>query len=89
MSATKILLASPLLKWYLSHGLKVTKIYKVIEYTAVKCFESFTNEISAFRRMGDIDKDKAILREMSKLLGNLSYFILSEEKHTKNEFSLF
>ena len=31
MSATKICLASPLLKWYLNHGLQVTKIYQLVE----------------------------------------------------------
>lgn len=88
MAATKILIASPLLKWYLDQGLKVTKIYKVIEYTGINCFETFTNEISAFRRLGDVDKNKAILGEMSKLLGNSSYgsLILSEEKHTKIQY---
>ena len=29
----KILLITPLLKWYLAHGLQVTKIYQVVEYT--------------------------------------------------------
>ena len=65
------------------HGLKDTTIYKVIEFTAVKCFESFINEFFAFRRMGDIDKDKAILGQMSKLLGNSSY-ILIRRKTYKN-----
>ena len=30
MFATKILLITPLLKWYMSHGLIVTKIYQVV-----------------------------------------------------------
>ena len=32
MKAEKILLYSPLLKWYLNHGLQVTKIHKYISY---------------------------------------------------------
>ena len=43
--ATKILLATPLLKWYLSHGLIVTKVYQVIQFKPVKCFEKFGEEI--------------------------------------------
>ena len=31
MSARQILLVTPLLQWYLKHGLQVTKIYKTIE----------------------------------------------------------
>ena len=33
MKAEKILLYSPLLKWYLNHGLQVTKIHRYISYT--------------------------------------------------------
>ena len=32
MACEKILLATPLLKWYLEHGLEVTRVYQVIEY---------------------------------------------------------
>ena len=32
MKAEKIILSSPLLKWYLEHGLVVTRIYQVIEF---------------------------------------------------------
>ena len=42
----KILLATPLLKWYLLHGLKVTRIYQVIEYTPVPCFKRFGDAVS-------------------------------------------
>jgi hypothetical protein len=31
----KILLATPLIKWYLEHGLAVTKIYQVIEHSPI------------------------------------------------------
>ena len=33
MKGEKILLATPLLKWYLEHGLEVTKVHQVIEFT--------------------------------------------------------
>ena len=37
----KILLATPLIKWYMEHGLEVTHIYQVIEYTPMPCFKPF------------------------------------------------
>ena len=33
MKGEKILLATPLVKWYLEHGLEVTKLHQVIEFT--------------------------------------------------------
>ena len=86
--ANKILLASPLLKWYLNHGMKVTKIHKIIEYTGKNCFESFTEDVSRYRRMGDRAKHFSILGEMAKLLANSSYgsMILNQEAHTKIQY---
>ena len=40
MKAKNILLASLLLKWYIEHGLEVTEIYTVIEFTRQNCFKS-------------------------------------------------
>lgn len=36
--AIKIMLATPLLKWYLEHGLIVTRIYTVVESASMNCF---------------------------------------------------
>jgi hypothetical protein len=35
----KIMVISPLLKWYVEHGLKVTQIHQVVEYTLAACFQ--------------------------------------------------
>ena len=88
LDAKKILLASPLLKWYLDHGLKVTKIYKVIEYTAKNCFKSFTEDVYKFCRLGDKKPEFKILGEMEKLIANSSYgsMILNQEGHTKIDY---
>ena len=40
LKGDKILLATPLLKWYLEHGLEVTKVYQVVEYTPKPCFKT-------------------------------------------------
>ena len=37
----KILLSTPLLRWYLTHGLVVDRVYQVIEYEANPCFQRF------------------------------------------------
>ena len=52
MSGIKILLITPLLKWYLDHGLKVTKIYQVIQFNPKPCFKKFANGVSDDRRAG-------------------------------------
>ena len=68
--ARQILLATPLLKFYLDHGLRVTKIYQVVEYRKMACFESFVQEVSDARRAGDASKDMAIIADTMKLIGN-------------------
>ena len=58
MKAEKILLYSPLLKWYLNHGLRVTKIHRYISYTSSRPFAWFPEEVSSARRAADNDKQK-------------------------------
>ena len=64
----KILLASPLIKWYLENGLEVTHIYQVLEYTPVPCFQPFGEAVSDARRAGDVDPNKAIIADTMKLV---------------------
>ena len=73
MFGDNILLTTPLLKWYLDHGLVVTEIYEVIEYTPNRCFQTFADNVSNARRTGDIDLSKAIIAETSELFGNAGY----------------
>ena len=65
---TKILLATPLVQWYLEHGLVITRIYQVIEYTPVACFKPFGEAVSNARRAGDADPNKAIIADTMKLV---------------------
>jgi hypothetical protein len=83
-----VLLATPLLKWYVSHGLLVTKVYEVISYTPKACFEGFGNSVSTARRAGDADPDKAVVAETMKLLGNSGYgkTVTNKEKHKNTKF---
>jgi len=65
----KMLFATPLLAWYLNHGLRVTKVYQVIQYNPTKCFEAFGMEVMQARREGDVDPSKKLMSDSSKLMG--------------------
>ena len=68
----KIGLTTSLLKWYLEHGLVITRIYTVVEYIPNAAFSSFVTQIAQCRLEGDRDNDKALIAEMSKLIGSSS-----------------
>ena len=89
MKAEKILLYSPLLKWYLNHGLQVTKIHKYISYTPGRLFKWFPEEVSSARRAADNDKNKKQLGDTAKLKGNSFYGKMIEnlEKHMNTKFT--
>ena len=79
----KILLATPLLKWYLEHGLEVLKIHQVVQYWPKDCFKQFGENVSQARRNGDKDPDQAIIADTMKLLGNSAYgkTITNKDRH--------
>ena len=52
----KILLATPLLRWYMDHGLEVMNVYQVVEYDPIPCF----------RRFGDADQHRDVNYCMEK-----------------------
>ena len=68
-----ILFSTQLLRWYLAHGLIVDHVYQVVEYEPNSCFRRFGESVSAARRAGDTDPDKAIIADTMKLLGNSGY----------------
>ena len=84
----KIMVITPLLKWYLAHGLVVTKIYQVVEYTPSRCFRAFGDAVSDARRAGDVDPSKKIIADTNKLDGNSSYgkTVTNKEKHTETVY---
>ena len=59
MKARQILLATPLLKWYLNHG--------------KRCFYQFVQDVSDARRQGDSDPSIFIIADTQKLEGNAAY----------------
>ncbi|MCG7866661.1 MAG: hypothetical protein JAY74_09850, partial [Candidatus Thiodiazotropha taylori] len=84
MKARQILLATPLLQWYLKHGLVVTKIYQVVEFQQQRCFREFVKEVSDARRQGDADPDTGIIADTNKVIGNSGYgsLIMDKSKHS-------
>ncbi|GMF15433.1 unnamed protein product [Phytophthora lilii] len=69
----KILIYTPLLKWYLSHGMEITKTYCFVKASSHKAFAPFMEAVSNARREGDVDKSKAMIAEMMKLVGNSAF----------------
>ena len=85
----KILLATPLLRWYLGHGLVVGRVYQIIEYEPNPCFRQFGESVSTTRRAGDEDPDKAIIADTMKLLGNSGYgkTVTNVDRHRDVKYS--
>ena len=85
----KILLATPLLRWYLAHGLVLDRVYQIIEYEPKPCFQNFGDSVSAARRAGDADPDKAIIADTMKLLGNSAYgkTVTNVDRHRDIKYS--
>jgi hypothetical protein len=84
MKAEKILLATPLLIWYIKHGMKITKIHQVIEYNNPShCFKDFVDDVTKARREGDLDPTKAVLADTMKLLANSAYgsFLMNKARY--------
>ena len=81
----KLLLATPLLRWYLAHGLVVDRVYQVVSYEPKPCFQNFGDFVSAARRAGDADPDKSIIADTMKLLGNSAYgkTVTNVDRHRK------
>ena len=76
--AKKILLYEPLLRWYIEHGAEITYVHRTIDYEPKVIFEWFVEQVTEARRLGDVDKSKALLADVFKLLGNSAYGKLIE-----------
>ena len=79
----RLLLATPLLQWYIKHGLEVTHVYQVVEFTPMPCFNEFTQKVSKARRDGKQNSDLSTIASTMKLLGNAAYgsLILDKSKY--------
>ena len=88
MKAEKILLFTPLLKWYILHGLKVTNVYQVIEYSRMACFKSFVKQVTEARREGDNQPSLSVMALLMKLIGNAAFggTIMNKQKHKQTKY---
>ncbi|KAG3131302.1 hypothetical protein PC128_g26624 [Phytophthora cactorum] len=85
----KILIYASLLKWYIAHGMEITKTYCFIKANSHKEFAPFMEAVSDARREGDTDKSKAMIAEMMKQVGNSAFgrsgMDMSKHKEIKYE----
>ena len=83
----QVLLPYPLQKFYISLGLKCTRIYRFVQYTLRKCFNTFLKSMVDARRGGDENPDSSVVAETMNLLGNSSYGyeIVDRSKHTETK----
>ena len=79
-SASKILLSTPLLQWYLKYNCEITKIFQIIEYQPELSFGSFIETVTKHQLEGDQNPDKTIIGETYKLVSNSSYGSLLMDK---------
>ena len=78
LSAVKLLVYAPLLRWYVDHGAVITAVNRTIDYTPGKVLDWFVEQVTEVRRTGDVEKSKALLAEVFKLLRNSGYGKLIE-----------
>ena len=80
--ARRILLITPLLKWYLDHGLVITKVYQAVEWQFQRCLKKFFTEIASERRRAAQDPSRAAHTNKQKLTGTSAYgaTLLNKEK---------
>ena len=88
MKAKKILLKSSLLKWYLKHGLIVTKIYGIIPAQPTRIYENFMDWVSDLRREGDVLPEFAVKADNAKNIGcsGFGQSIMNKDKHINCRF---
>ena len=86
----KIWIMSPLAKWYLDKGLKISKIYQFLEFEKGENFSNVVDEIIKYRRLGDIDPKYEMIGGTFKLIGNSIYgkSILNKNKITKTKYCI-
>ena len=73
LSAEKMLVYAPLLRWYVSHGAVIKSVHRTIDYQPKKIFTWFVEQVTEARPTGDVEKGKALLAEVFQLLGNSAY----------------
>lgn len=90
MKAMKILLYTPLIKWYLNQGLQITAVHQLLEYQSGRPFAWFPEEVAQARREADKDpENKQVMGDTAKIKANSFYGKMIEDKpkQTKTVFT--
>lgn len=75
MEGEEIMLSSRLLAFYLSLGLKVTRIYQTISFVKSYPFTTFVEDVTKHRKAAQKDPNRKIVGEIYKLLGSVQVII--------------
>ena len=75
---------TPLLNFYLDLGLECDRTYRFVQYTPMKCFNSFVLSAVDVRRKSEENPHSNVVAETMKLLANSSYGyqIMDRSRHT-------
>ena len=82
MKSDRLVISSPLVRWYLERGLDV-QIMQFIEYRRMKCFALFVDKVSKARQSGN-----AVTALALKTVGNSAYgsLIVDRSRFTRTLF---
>ena len=88
LKARQILLATPLLRWYLSKGLDVTRVYQAIEWNSQPCLQKFFESVAQDRRKASGDPKLEAHAAKQKLTANSAYgaTLLNKLNYTKIQY---
>ena len=89
MKAKKILLYTPLIEWYLQHGLRLTAVHQLIEYEPGMPFSWFPEEVANAKREENKHPLKKQVGDVAKLKGNSFYGKMIEDlgRHKSTKFT--
>ena len=89
MKAKKVLLYTPMIKWYLKHGLRLTVVHQLVECEPGKPFSWFPEKVANARREADKDPLKNQLDDVAKLKENSFYGKMIEDlgRHKCTKFT--
>ena len=84
----KILLDTPLLKFYLDQGLVVSRVHRAVQWHSHPWLEPFDDIVSTSRRAADAVPSQEILGKTAKLVGNAGFgrFIMDVSRHQEVKY---
>ena len=79
---------TPLLHFYLDRGLECDRIYRLVQYTTMECFDSFVQSAVDAQRKGHENQHSSVVAETMKLFANSScgYQIMDRIRHTITKY---